>query len=129
MPKMMIDDLKKELKENDRIWAYLELIAFPGIVFKDFSEDWDDALNTLTNAEMENPRLLLWINAFYQTGRDVDWHFPGIPKGGPLEQLSVYMDLDQDLKGLRQYLAGKSNLRFYIRYTYKWFYHLRYGKC
>mgnify|MGYP000199408028 CR=1 FL=1 len=64
MPKMVIDDLKKELKENDRIWKYLTDIAYPGMNFDNHHDDYDDALNTLTNAKLEDPRLLLWIDAF-----------------------------------------------------------------
>ncbi|MDY5111516.1 hypothetical protein [Faecalicoccus sp.] len=124
MSKLTMRRMKMELRKNDRIWKYLTDIAYPGMNFDNHHDDYDDALNTLTNAKLEDPRLLLWIDAFYQTGRDIDWHYFELPEGGPLEQLRINFEEGQNTEQPRNYLAGKTNLRSYVRDAYKWIYYL-----
>ena len=124
MIKLKMKDMKKELKENHRLWEYLKDLGYPEKEFKSVGADCDDVFDVLKTAKSEDPRLLLWVDAFYQTGRDVDWHFSEMPKGGPLEQLKINMDGNQDDGHLCDYLSGKLNFRRYIRDTYKWFHYL-----
>lgn len=102
-----LENIEKELYKDIRIKDVMKTIM-------ETNFDQRELLFFLQRVEKEEPRLLLWVDGFFQIGRYATSKNINRTKN----KLFEYIESNDSDEHLVEYLAGKSNIKDYIRNTY-----------